>query len=255
MKLTFCVPSLDQVLEATLWTQEDGITSYWRDGLYQEYPEIDKVKALALPAQKRMRYVSDTLTKIYGEKQSAFKILIQDWQKEWNSKLDEIESALSVAYEMDTKPVLNNMVAYVNLNPVCPRYLDTHSFYIFYKMEIDRVIRTCLHEIMHFLWFYKWQEHFHDDPKEYDTPHLKWIFSEMVQETMMADTPIKDLSKWQGNVYDYFYEMKIDGKPILKTLSDIHKTKGLIGLFEDGYQYCIAHENEIRESIRTAENF
>ncbi len=254
MKLTFRVPRLDQMLEATLWTQEDGITPYWRDGLYQEYPEINKEKAVVLPAQERMKYVSDILTKIYGEKQGVFKILIQDWQKEWNSKLNEIESALSAAYEMDVKPVLNNMVAYVNLNPVCPRYLDTHSFYIFYKMEIDRVIRTCLHEIMHFLWFHKWQEHFHDNPKEYDAPHLKWIFSEMVQETMMADTPIKDLSKWQGNAYDCFYEMKIDGKPILQTLSDIHQAKGLIGLFEEGYQYCIAHENEIRSCIKKAES-
>ena len=254
MKLTFRVPRLDQMLEATLWTQEDGITPYWRDGLYQEYPEIDKEKVVALPEQERMKYVSDILTKIYGEKQDVFKILIQDWQKEWNSKLNEIESALSAAYEMDVKPVLNNMVAYVNLNPVCPRYLDTHSFYIFYKMEIDRVIRTCLHEIMHFLWFHKWQEHFHDNPKEYDAPHLKWIFSEMVQETMMADTPIRNLSKWQGNAYDYFYEMKIDGKPILQTLSDIHQAKGLIGLFEEGYQYCIAYENEIRSCIKKAES-
>ena len=48
--------------------------------------------------------------------------------------------------------------------------------------------------------------------------------------------------------------MNIDGKPILKTLSDIHKQKGLIGLFKDGYQYCQEHENEIRAMIKEAEN-
>lgn len=254
MKLLFQVPTLEQVLETTLWTQENGITPYWRDSLYSEYPQISKEKALTLSEKERMKYVGDMLTKIYYEQQNLLKRLLQDWQKEWTSKLAQIENAFSVAYEIDVTPILNDMVAYANLNPICPRYLDTHSFYVFYKMETDRVIRTCLHEIMHFFWFYKWQEHFHDDPKEYDNPHLKWIFSEIVQETMMANTPIRNLSNWNGNAYDYFYNMKIGGKLILQTLAEIHQAAGLIGLFEQGYQYCLAHENEIRDAVQKAEN-
>ncbi len=253
MKLTFCVPTIQQVLETTMWTQEEDTTPYWRDGLYEAYPQIDKEKALGLAREKRMAYVTDILTKIYQEKLDDFKKLVVNWQSFWDSKLEQIEAAFTDAYEVDVKSILNDMKAYVNLNPVCPRYLDTKSFYLFYNLQKDRMLRTCLHEIMHFLWFYKWQEHFHDDAKEYDNPHLKWIFSEMVQETMMANTPIKNLSEWQGNTYDYFYTMNIASEPILKTLSEIHQAKGLIGLFEDGYQYCVSHENELRKKIEKSE--
>ena len=155
MKLTFQVPTLDQVLETTLWTQEDGITPYWRDALYQEYPEIDKEKALALPEKERMTYVGDILSQIYHKKQGEFEKLVQMWQAKWNKELPQIELAFSKAYELDVKPVLNNVIGYANLNPVCPRYLDVHTFYVFYKMDIERIIRTAMHEIMHFLWFYK----------------------------------------------------------------------------------------------------
>ena len=193
------------------------------------------------------------MTKIYQEKLNDFKGLAVDWQSFWDSKVEQIEDAFSKAYEVDVKPILNDMKAYVNLNPVCPRYLDSKSFYLFYDLPKDRMLRTCLHEIMHFLWFYKWQEFFHDDVKEYDTPHLKWIFSEMVQETMMKNTPIKNLSEWQGNAYVYFYTMKIGNCCILDTLNEIHQKAGIMGLFTDGYRYCQEHENEIRQAICQAE--
>lgn len=254
MKLVFQVPTLEQVLNTTLWTQEDGMSPYWRDEIYREYPQIDKERALAMSEKERMKYVVDVLSDVYREKQSEFQSLVKLWQDHWNQKVSKIKSAFSEAYELDVDSILNDMVGYVNLNPVCPRYLDKHTFYAFYKMNTDRVIRTALHEIMHFLWFYKWQEYFHDDPKEYDNPHLKWIFSEMVQDTMCKNTPIKELFDGVVNAYDYFYTMEIAGAPILKTLSDIHKQKGIIGLFEEGFDYLKQHESEIRNAIKIAES-
>lgn len=253
MKLAFQIPMLKQVLETTLWTQEDSVTPMWRNYLYKYYPQLDKEKALSLPEKQRMQYVGDVLSQVYKGKKDEFKTMLQSWQAEWNNNLPEIESALAQAYDIDVKPILNDMVAYINLNPVCPRFLDEHTFYVFYKVDPKRAVRTCLHEIMHFLWFYKWQEHFHDDPKEYDNPHLKWIFSEMVQDTMCQDTPLKSFFKGRKNAYDYFYTMEIRGIPILKKLSDIHKAKGLLGLFEQGFDYLKQNELEIRAAIQKAE--
>lgn len=253
MKLKFCVPSLDQVFETTLWTQLDDVSPFWRDQLYIEYPEINKEKAMFLSEKKRMDYLRDELGKIYRGNLEKFHELSLTWQKYWDNHVTNIESALSAAYEIDLGQLLNDCVGYVNLNPVCPRYLDSHTFYVFYKMKPDRVLRTSLHEIMHFLWFYKWQEHFHDNPQEYDIPHLKWIFSEMVQDTMVRDTPIAPLFDGRESAYDYFYTMEIAGAPILSTLSECYKNSGLIGLFENGYAYCQKHEDEIRAKIKEAE--
>jgi len=254
MKLTFEVPSLDQVLETTLWTQEEGVAPFWRDKLYQEYPQLDQKKALALSESARKAYVRDILSQLYLDLKDELKKKAEIWQKTWQQKLPQIERALSVAYETEIVDLLNEMRAYPNLNPVCPRYLDSKTFYIFYNIDNDRAIRTCLHEIMHFLWFYKWQEYFHDDSAEYDVPHLKWIFSEMVQDTMTQNTPLKSLFDGKTNAYDYFYNMMIEEHPILETLAHFYRNGGLRGLFEDGYAYCKNHESELRAKIKQAES-
>lgn len=104
-----------------------------------------------------------------------------------------------------------------------------------------------LHEITHFIWFKKWNEHFHDKWEEYDTPHLKWVFSEMVVESILSDEKLKALNPYAGNsVYEYFYKIKIKGVPILKILDKLYKTNSIIDFMENGYELCQQNEELIR---------
>ena len=253
MKLIYRVPTLDEALETTLWTQEDGQTPYWRDLLYVVYPLLDKEKILALPWSEREKILKQELSEIYHQVFSQLEKQTQHWNQIFQTQKNELEKAYSLAFEVDAKNLLNDMFACPNLNPISPRYLDQHSFFLFYRMDDDVMMRTSMHEIMHFFWFYKWQEYFHDSPKEYDVPHLKWIYSEMVTDTFAR---FSELARLYGNhpaAYSYFYSLKIKRKNILDTLGEIYQSNGIIGLFHEGFDFIKRYEDQIRKHIQKSE--
>ena len=64
--------------------------------------------------------------------------------------------------------------------------------------------------MIHFIWFYIWQQHFTDNTEEYENPHIKWILSEMVIDTIIKYTEIGNLypEPYKHHLaYEYFYDM------------------------------------------------
>lgn len=254
MKLIYRVPTLDEVFETTLWTQEDDQTPYWRDWLYRVYPSLDKEKILSLPWIEREKCLKQELAQIYRQVLPQLEKQSKSWNQLFESHQEELTNGYSEAFDVDAKTLLNDMFACPNLNPISPRYLDKHSFFLFYRMDDDVMMRTSLHEIMHFFWFYKWKKHFNDSPVEYDVPHLKWVYSEMVTDTFAR---FSELKKFYGDypaAYDYFYTLKIDGKNILDLLGEIYKLYGIKGLFNDGFDFVKKHEKQIRQHIQKSES-
>ena len=81
---------------------------------------------------------------------------------------------------MDWTNLFNDLCCCVSMNPIEPRFLREHRFDLFYKNSEKGAIGQCIHEIIHFAWFYVWHEIFQDSWGEYERPSLKWILSEMV---------------------------------------------------------------------------
>lgn len=128
------------------------------------------------------------------------------------------------------------------------------DFYIEHQSNIKEkgALGVSIHELIHFVWFYVWHNHFHDSYEEYETPNLKWIFSEIVVEPIMRVPRLSSINPYfkTGCVYDYFYTMKIKGKPILDTMNTKYKTLPITTFMEEGYNYCLTHEKEIRMQIK-----
>ncbi len=254
MKLIYRVPTLDEALETTIWTQEDGLTPYWRDWLYRVYPQLNKEKTLSLPWAEREKFLKKELSNIYHQVLPQLKKQAAHWNQLYSAQRNKLVKEYSLAFETDVENILNDMFACPNLNPISPRYLDKHSFFLFYRMDDDVMMRTSLHEIMHFVWFYKWQEHFHDSPQEYDVPHLKWIYSEMVTDTFARFSEFKNFYGDYPAAYDYFYTFKINGENVLDRLGKIYQTNGIMGLFNEGFNLVQKNEQQLRLHIQKSEN-
>ena len=57
-----------------------------------------------------------------------------------------------------------------------------------------------------------------------------------------------------GCVYPYFYDMVLDGKPVLDTLGEMFRRRESIeGFMQESYRYCQKYEAEIRRHIEAAE--
>lgn len=251
MKLEYKSPGLEYSIDSIMLFHNDTQNEFWTDSLFYFYPQIDKNKFKELTPDKRVDYLKAVLKDIIQLKELEKKKI--EYQDYWNTKSSSIQEALEQSFAIPLSDHFNNMTANITLNPVCPRFLERNSFDVFYLNSAKGALGIALHEIIHFVWFLVWNTHFKDNKNEYETPHLKWIFSEMVIDPIMRhDERLYSINPYfeQGCAYDYFYSMKIDSTPILETMLYFYQNNSIINFMEIGYNYCLKHENEIRKQIR-----
>lgn len=259
MNLTFRNPGFDHSIDSILLFQTDDQTPYWSDALLYFYPQIDKAELAKRDLAGRRQYIYDRLSGVYHtELKRELDQKVADYTAHFANHKEQIEDALSEAFDMDTRSVFNDLVGNITLNPVGPRFLKARSFDIFYKNSERGALGMSLHEIIHFLWFDVWHRHFGDSYAEYETPSLKWILSEMVVESIMRDPRLSSINPYfprenGGCVYGYFQDMIIDGKPILDTLDVLYHKHAITDFMEAAYSYCRKFEQEIRLHIQAAE--
>ena len=255
MKLTWQQKDFKSDIEFIYFHQQDDTPIWWKSELYRAHPSLDFDYAQSLTQDERFKYLCDKLKQIRSEKQSEIEKSIQMFQDAWSPIEKNLNDAYSSAFDMDCSDILNNMVGLVGLNPICPRDLSDNSFSVYYYFDPNYAVSTALHEITHFVWFNAWQKHFHDDEKEYDFPHIKWLLSELVVETIIRNSEIAKLTPPPEYIaYKYFYSMDIDGKPIFDTLRKMYiNRKSFPDFMETVYDWIRKNEPELRAKIAQAE--
>ncbi len=258
MELQVINPGIDYMIERIMDFQSDDTTDFWTAPLYHFYPQLDREYAASLPLADRKKYIGQILHQVYVDEQTTIDAKIKQYAAHWEQHKEQITAALSDAFGIDCSHILNDMVCNISMNPICPRFLETHSFDIFYLNSERGALGLAIHEIIHFVWFYVWNQLFEDSYDEYETPSLKWILSEMVVEPIMSDERLSSINPYfpiehGGCVYPFFYTMKIDGKPILDTLAEMYRSMAIDEFMKKSYAYCVVHEAEIRRHIKESE--
>lgn len=258
MKLTWQEPGFEYSIQSIMQFQTEELNNYWIDSLYYFYPDLNKNYAMSLKDEERSLYVRGVIEKVYLQDKHLLEEKVSSYQRYWEKYEEQVTEAFSEAFDLDCKNRFEDITGKITLNPIAPRYLEEHSFDVFYLNSEKGALGMALHEIIHFVWFNVWKEHFNDIEKEYEMPHLKWILSEMTVEPIMRDPRLslinpyfeRDYEKNQnGCVYDCFYSMKIDGKPILDTLYTMYRNEKILDYMEQSYAYCQKHEKEIRSQM------
>lgn len=235
----------------------DDVNDYWSLPIFSFYPEIDKIKYKTLSTAQRKEFLLDFFTRFDTENHELLDEKLIKYNEHWELYRAQITAALEDAFELDLTSIFNDLQCHMTFNPISPRYLDDNSFDVFYLNSERGALGVSIHEIIHFLWFHVWNGVYHDDSSEYETPHLKWILSEMVVEPIMRDERLASINPYfdcHGCVYPYFYTMKIDEKLILDTLYDMYSFMPIKDFMEESYKYCIEHEAQIRAYIEESEN-
>ena len=165
---------------------------------------------------------------------------------------------LSEAFSIDCTGLFNDLRCNLSMNPIEPRFLKEHCYDTFYLNSAKGAIGGGIHEIIHFIWFYVWNQLFGDNYDEYERPSLKWILSEMVVESVMRDERLSSINPYfprenGGCVYPYFFDMMVGGQPILDTLDTMYRNRNIEDFMRISYVYCQEHESEIREHILKSE--
>ena len=258
MKVTYKNPGFQHSINSILLFQTDEQTPYWSDVLFFFYPQLSREEFVKCKPDRLAEYISDELACVYQEIFPEIEEKTIRYNEHFLECENQINDALSEAFELDTRILFNDLIGYVGMNPICPRFLREHYFDVFYKNSEKGALGMSLHEMIHYIWFYVWNRFFGDSYDEYETPSLKWILSEMVVESIMSDKRLSSINPYYpreqgGCVYSYFLNMAIDGKLILDTISDLYKENRMIDFMLSSFEYCQKHENEIRSHIAKAE--
>jgi hypothetical protein len=259
MEVTFVNPGVDYMIRNIMEFQTDETTAFWREPLYHFYPQLDKNYAESLRIGERKEYIERVLRSVYDDLENMINEKVDCYSQYWKTCKEQINDALSDAFEVDCSNLFNDLRVNVSMNFVEPRFLREHSFDIFYLNSEKGAIGESIHEIIHFVWFYVWNRTFGDSYDEYEYPSLKWILSEMVVESIMKDVRLSSInpyfSREQGGcIYPYFFDMLVDGSFILDTLDEMYHRQNIVEFMRNSYTYCQNHESEIRSHIQKSEN-
>lgn len=258
MKVTFVNPGIDYMIQSIMAFQTDDETSFWTEPLYCFYPQLDRAYAEKLSFLKRKEYIEQTMRTVYTETEDVINEKIELYIRQWNDCEKQIADALSDAFALDCNTLFNDIRCNLSLNPISPRFLENRCYYVFYLNSEQGAVGMSIHEIIHFVWFYVWQRTFYDNFDEYERPSLKWILSEMVVESIMKDKRLSSVNPYfprehGGCIYPYFFDMTVEGKPILDTIDVMYKNKNIEDFMRRSYAYCQKHETEIRKHIEISE--
>ncbi|MBR4408040.1 MAG: hypothetical protein IKT27_06965 [Clostridia bacterium] len=193
--------------------------------------EID----INLPTKSKNKMVEEKITKLYNQELQHMQSQVLKFQDIWDKNASFINQELTKIFG---KEYSFECKAYVNLNPVFPRYLQTKSFDVNLYAREDIILLSSVHEIVHFVWFELWQKNFPDIKiEDYEFPNLSWIISEVAIEPIFRFSALKDLSP-DLPAYDYFYTDKIDNKPIAEIANNIYQESKDINEFQNNmYQF------------------
>lgn len=252
MQITFREPGLAHSVDSILLFQTEEAGDWWRDALYQFYPQLDRGRMERASGPERAAYLREVLSGTYGQLVPELTEKVEAYQSHWNANRRAVEQALGDIFQMPLAGRYQDIRADITLNPVCPRFLSERRFDIFYRNSPSGALGMALHEIVHFLWFDRWNALFHDDPAEYETPHLKWVFSEMAVKPVLGEPRLAERNPYYPGecVYEYFYAMTVGGRPVLETMEELFARGTIDQFMVDGYRYCQEHEAEILGQMR-----
>jgi len=258
MRLTWKQKDFEKDIDFILFHQKDGTPVWWHKKLFEVYPDLDYDYCWnsGIAEEERFNYITEQM-KIQAQKRSDdIAKSIYMFEKAWENVSDKLNNAYSNAFDNDCSDILNDMVAEISLNPICPRDIETHTFDICHYFDPQYAITTALHEITHFAWFYFWNKHFNDNPSEYDFPNIKWLLSEIVVETIIRNSDINDLIEQPKYIaYSYFYDMTIKDELIFDTMKKFYlNRKDIYDFMEKSYNFIQSNEPELRKKINEAES-
>ena len=176
----------------------------------RSYPELRAIQKECQNKNECIKRFREFLENLRTSEQEQILEAKNKIESEWGKVGLEFLKTLSEHFETNW-PEDKEIIGFVTAMPTYPGFLDDYQFCVGYHGDTARAIETSAHEVLHFLWFKKWEEVFPEIPRnEYETPHLVWRLSEIMDPIILQCNPIiKELINPKRWGYDSFKKIKI----------------------------------------------
>lgn len=204
------------------------------------YPQLDAEMLKKLPAEQVPPYLMDALREKYTEVKPEIEANAHVYQAAWDAKAEGIATGLSAIFAEDIAAGWNDVTGYINMNPICPRFLAEHSFGVTYLYSGKGAADVALHELVHFIWFSRWQSLYHDSPELYEQPCLPWVFSELAIDAILTDPRLNGFITHPAiakePAYPEFYEINTPDGSLIDVMRKLYASGGIEHFMRAGYQ-------------------
>jgi len=188
------------------------------------YPELEDIVRKTNSEDEAILKCREFSENIIEKNMTAIFEAKDSFQNDWNLINKEFLETLSKHFETEWPRDKSVITGYISMVPVFPRFLESYSFCVGYRVKTAIARDIIAHEIVHLLWFKKWKEVFPDIPAdEYESPHLTWRLSEIMDPIILQYHPIiKNLVQpiWG---YNTFKGLKIGNVGMIEYFINIYK--------------------------------
>lgn len=239
-KLKFRKMTLEENIEIIKWAYyENNDALSVHDYTISYFPELSNLEK---NTSKDSAYslIEKVVKKYYEKYVERINSETERYNKLWKKYSDVYFENLSRYLKIDWPDNLEVIEATVGLIPVFPRYLDTYNFSISTGVDDWKLIETCAHETLHFLWFEKWKQIHPETPRrEYDSPYLPWKYSEMVTDPILNNKPFTEIFDFREKGYDSFYQLyDNDNLSVMDNLRNIYSENiSIEDKINNGFKY------------------
>jgi hypothetical protein len=219
----------------------------WSSRIYDAYPDL--ASRISEKEKKKKREAEYAFFKETYEKETHLLKKQRDrFQTEWDGISNKVMEVFTEVIEQGWSDIDTIIHARVSLNPICPRFIKTRTFDVYYKQDAERMKATAIHELLHFIYFEKWKSIFPETkPREFDYPYLVWHLSEMVPRVILNEKRFQNIFKHEHSSYKVYEQAIIEDRPLLSYLQAFYDQKTN---FEDfvrkSWQFVQAHKKEIK---------
>lgn len=222
-KIKFRKMSLKENIDLVKWAYfEDSGSLDVHTYTIQYFPELADISN-ELPKENIYKIIEEVVTKKYEKYNKRMLEEAERYNNLWKNNNDIYFSKLSEFLEVEWPDDKKTIDAAVGVVPVFPRYLDEFSFSVGTGLQDWKLIETCAHETLHFLWFEKWKKISPETPRrEYDSPYIVWEYSEMVTDPILNNKPFSEIFDFKERGYDSFYEIEDNGELLMDKLRKIY---------------------------------
>lgn len=247
-KVVFREMTLEENIETIKWAYYEGNGSLSvHDYTVGYFPELSKYNENT-PKEIVYNKIEEVVSKVYMNNLKKIRYEVDRYNDVWKKYNDKYFKLL-VEYLGALWPSIDIIEGRVGIIPVFPRDIDTFSFSISSGLDDWFLIKSCAHEILHFLWFEKWKQLHPEIPRrEYDSPYISWKYSEVVTDPILNNEPFSDLFSdvFTERGYDSFYDiLDNDGLNFMDKLRDIYGSdKPIDDKINEGFDYVCSVLNE-----------
>ncbi len=215
--------------------------------LYREYPDLKGRLDAHESIDDKVGAAHDFFYRKFVEEKPRMDLAVGRFQVIWDAINDSIMRALADVLQIDWADKDRLITASLTLNVMCPRFLDRREFHVFYRGTAERTIDTCVHELLHFIYFEKWKEVFPSwNESEFQSPHLIWKLSEMMPGIVLNDPRIQSILHQKFTMYKIFEDTLIEGHPLRAHLQSLYDNRtDFTDFLRRAFEFVKAHENEI----------